>query len=401
MRKVILHTQVYNGEKTLRRTIESVLRQSYTDFTYFILDNASTDKSGKIIAEYAQLDSRIEWVRVDINYPLTFVRDVSKFADTYPDGCWAMLDADDEYKPDFLEKSLAFMAENRLDITACGSDFVDARTGQYCGVRKLARDVILEGIGFSEHFPVYHQFMRTVWCKLYSLSLLRQCNFERCRSVSYGADTMFAMEAFRNASRVGILAGSLHKYYVSPASVSYAFDDTRIKSDVILPDLAREFLVSKTGAVSPRNEEFLLAVYMNALFDTLKVLLGSGLSESEKFDGLCEMFLCGRARQLASQEGFGALLGDPARTREQRRQLFAAAANFLFRLKVPSEQAERYCEAGEFVSAAADDDGMWIAFKKLLVRFLIYSERNEEAQAKLDELLELLPDDEELLAYRQ
>ena len=53
---------VYNGEQFLAETIRSVLDQTYRDFELVVLDNASTDDSGRIARSFG--DARI---RVEIN----------------------------------------------------------------------------------------------------------------------------------------------------------------------------------------------------------------------------------------------------------------------------------------------------------------------------------------------
>ena len=98
------------------------------------------------------------------------------------------------------------------------------------------------------------------------------------------------MNAFYNANRVGILSESLHKYYVSPKSVSYQFDKNRTKSDRVLFDAACDFLISKCGAVSDENLNFLWIVYFNAIKDTLNVLLNAQISVSDKFEYLLDIF---------------------------------------------------------------------------------------------------------------
>ena len=52
-------TCVRNGEKYLSQCIESVLDQTYKDFIYYIVDNASTDNTKKIIEDYQEKDKRI------------------------------------------------------------------------------------------------------------------------------------------------------------------------------------------------------------------------------------------------------------------------------------------------------------------------------------------------------
>ena len=55
-----VRAQIYNTPETyLRRSIESVLNQTYADFRYFIVDNGCTDATRHILEEYAGQDNRI------------------------------------------------------------------------------------------------------------------------------------------------------------------------------------------------------------------------------------------------------------------------------------------------------------------------------------------------------
>lgn len=63
MPRVSIITPCLNSEKTIRRTIESVLHQSYKDIEYIIVDGASEDKTLEIVREYQPLfDGRMRWV---------------------------------------------------------------------------------------------------------------------------------------------------------------------------------------------------------------------------------------------------------------------------------------------------------------------------------------------------
>ena len=50
---------VYNGEKYISETIESILKQSYTDFEFIIIDDGSTDDTFSICEKYSLQDNRI------------------------------------------------------------------------------------------------------------------------------------------------------------------------------------------------------------------------------------------------------------------------------------------------------------------------------------------------------
>jgi glycosyltransferase involved in cell wall biosynthesis len=75
---VSILTPVYNGEDFLVECIESVLRQTYQNYEYIIVNNCSTDRTLQIVLDYAQKDRRIrvhnneKFVEVIANHNLAF-----------------------------------------------------------------------------------------------------------------------------------------------------------------------------------------------------------------------------------------------------------------------------------------------------------------------------------------
>ena len=406
---IIVYTQAYNAEKTIRKAMDSILNQSYGNLIYYVLDNGSTDGTLDIISEYAKRDDRIKVLHNDVNN-IPDGYEVRWFfvhcAETYPDAyVVCTLDADDEYKLDFLEKMIAFMSEKHLDIAACGSDFVDAKTGRLAGVRCLSQEFILEGDRFAEYFAYYHQFFRTIWGKLFRLPIIKRCDLSResFKGVSYGWDTMFVLKTLRQAARVGVFAESLYKYYVSSQSVSYKlFDKRRIVSDRILHEAAHNFLIEKCGTVSPQNEDFLFCVYMNALKDTLNVLLNAQISAQEKIVGVTDIITHEYTGQLMAKDHFGLGIGSVTRMSSQRKELFSTVADWLLALdEVPGKLVDGYCSAGELLSAAVENADAWLFFKKLRVRLFFEQSRMDEARVSLNELVELIPNDPDVMELQQ
>jgi glycosyltransferase involved in cell wall biosynthesis len=76
--RVSIGLPVYNGEKYLSQALDSILRQTYTDFELVISDNASSDKTKEICVAYSAKDKRIRYHRnaenlgVSKNYRLVF-----------------------------------------------------------------------------------------------------------------------------------------------------------------------------------------------------------------------------------------------------------------------------------------------------------------------------------------
>jgi glycosyltransferase involved in cell wall biosynthesis len=101
---------VYNGMPYLRQAVESILAQTYRDFELVIVDDASTDDTPIVLAEYARRDLRI---RI-LTHPANKGTAVSLAAgvEAARGALIARIDADDQYMPERLEKMVAFLDQN-------------------------------------------------------------------------------------------------------------------------------------------------------------------------------------------------------------------------------------------------------------------------------------------------
>jgi len=61
---------VYNSEKHLKRSLEAILKQTFSNFELIISDNASSDSTPDICKEYMKNDSRIRYFRQEKNLGL-------------------------------------------------------------------------------------------------------------------------------------------------------------------------------------------------------------------------------------------------------------------------------------------------------------------------------------------
>ena len=106
--KVSIITPLYNGERFLSQTIESVLAQTYQDWEMIIVNDGSTDKGEEIARSYAAKDSRIR-VYSQPNAGSAAARNngIRNATGRYI----ALLDADDLWEPFFLESQLALIHE--------------------------------------------------------------------------------------------------------------------------------------------------------------------------------------------------------------------------------------------------------------------------------------------------
>jgi len=105
MPEVTVLMPVYNAEKYLGEAIDSILRQTFSDFEFLIIDDGSTDRSIDIIHSYD--DSRIRLVINEQNMGIG--RTLNKGIELASSGLIARMDADDISLPDRLEKQYGYL----------------------------------------------------------------------------------------------------------------------------------------------------------------------------------------------------------------------------------------------------------------------------------------------------
>ena len=113
--KVSIIIPVYNAEKFIGETIESVISQTYTNWEILILNDMSTDRSYEIIQEYAQKDGRIKVINSEKN--IGVVEGRNRLINEADGEYIAFLDADDYWKEDKLEKQIEFMKNKDIAIS--------------------------------------------------------------------------------------------------------------------------------------------------------------------------------------------------------------------------------------------------------------------------------------------
>lgn len=114
---------VFNAEKFLKETINSVKSQTYDNWELILVNDCSTDKSADIIKLAAKTDNRIKLVNLEKNGGAAKARNlgIMEAKGKY----LAYIDSDDLWLPEKLEKQIEFM--QKTDSTFCytGYEFAD------------------------------------------------------------------------------------------------------------------------------------------------------------------------------------------------------------------------------------------------------------------------------------
>lgn len=119
-RRVSVLLPVHNGGLSIRYAIDAILAQTYKEYRLFVSDNASTDDTAEIVAEYTARDSRIEYSRLDsMISALDNWRRCYEHADT-PYFMWA---ADDDLRSENYLEVLVDALEKDQSASLAFSDY--------------------------------------------------------------------------------------------------------------------------------------------------------------------------------------------------------------------------------------------------------------------------------------
>ncbi len=213
MEKISIIIPCYNGEKTVRRCLDSVCRQSYENFEVLFVDDGSKDESKQIVREYTERDSRFKLIE-------TSNRGVSAARNTgigLAQGEYIQfLDADDEMLPEMLETLLRAINESNADIAVCnfmGNPLFLA----------YFDDAVFD-LGVESELLEYYQetfCMLPPWNKLFRREVIT-VGFDE--QVHFAEDELFNLSVMANARRIACVNKPLYFYHFAPA-------DEQIKDD--------------------------------------------------------------------------------------------------------------------------------------------------------------------------
>ncbi|WP_052055447.1 glycosyltransferase family A protein [Myxosarcina sp. GI1] len=136
--KVSVLMCVYNGETHLKEAVNSILKQTFKDFEFVIVDDGSTDSSWQILNEYSIKDSRIVLVQNQENLGLE--KSLNKGLAATTGKYLARQDADDISFPERLQLQVNFL-DTHQQVGAVGSsiEFID-RQGKVLSKQNLPED---------------------------------------------------------------------------------------------------------------------------------------------------------------------------------------------------------------------------------------------------------------------
>ena len=110
---------VFNGEKFMKRRLDSILNQTYQNFQILISDNESSDLTSKICGDYQKKENKIKYYRQQKN--LGFVKNFNYLLKNTQTKYFVMAAVDDLWEPTFLEENIKILELNKKIVGSIGN----------------------------------------------------------------------------------------------------------------------------------------------------------------------------------------------------------------------------------------------------------------------------------------
>ena len=218
MDKISVIIPVYNVEKYILNTIESVMFQTYSNIEIILVDDGSTDNSSKICDELAKKDNRISVIHQD-NQGLSAARNVGTAIAT---GDFIFyLDGDDYLEKNCLEKLLEVADDCSLVIGSyfyTYSDHEDVADIQYLEKSVLNTDEAM-------HDLLVGKIQNFAWGKLIKSDIAKKHSFPQGKLFE---DTYWAHYIINDCETVTIMNIPVLHYRQRDNSISYTMDIKRL-----------------------------------------------------------------------------------------------------------------------------------------------------------------------------
>jgi succinoglycan biosynthesis protein ExoO len=246
----------YNAEGFLGRAVASALTQSLAPLEVLVVDDASTDDTVAVVRQLAKADSRIQLIALPRNGGPSAARNAGLDAAR---GDWvAVLDADDAFMPQRLERMLNYAVESGADIVVDNFRYYKAATntiGPAVLDERAANSLIPFADFLARARPLRGEADWGLLKPIFRRGFLQEHGGLRYPLASrHGEDFLFMVDAFVHGARYALVrdAGYLYtgrssslsrstlNYHLMYEHTAALIGDERIRADPLLVRRLRE-----------------------------------------------------------------------------------------------------------------------------------------------------------------
>lgn len=264
---------VYNAKDYIEKTVESILKQSFTDFELLVVDDGATDGSGDIVRTLSEEHQEIKYFRKK-NGGICAARNygLERATGEYVLFC----DHDDIMVGGVLDKVYEILNGRKLDVLKFSYQtyvvFEGKETKNYINRCEAAPDY-KEVEALKNDYQQFNNFINTVWNGAYKRTYLRNKGLTFDESIRFGQeDVIFNLHVLENGCRYGMIEDIFYYHYIRYGqSTSRKYNENKLYAILNSVRLEKSFFgsdLSKDVAISMTDKyvrSFFVAIGGNDL----------------------------------------------------------------------------------------------------------------------------------------
>ena len=216
MKKVSVIVPVYNGEKRLKRCVESILNQDYPALELILVDDGSRDGSWEQLSAYAEKNDRVKAIHKE-NGGVSSARNrgLAEASGTYVQ----FVDVDDWLPLDSTKLLVREMEQSGAELVV--GDFYRVVNGNLSEKGAIEKGGVLTRQEYADRMlqgPA-DLYYGVLWNKLYRRDLLARYAVRMDESISYSEDMIFNLEYLRHVETVAVLKAPVYYYQYTKGSL--------------------------------------------------------------------------------------------------------------------------------------------------------------------------------------
>lgn len=223
---------VYNVEPYLERCIRSILNQTYRDIEIILVDDGSSDNSGKICDKYAEIDSRIK-VIYEQNAGLGYARNSGL---QVANGKYVVfVDSDDYAELSMVENLYRCLKKNNADTVIAGfrraiCSNIEIKQNPFAGKVFVGHDQILNNVLKKMLASDGNDYIEmSVWKSLFSIDIIKNNNIKFPDKKYLCEDIIFDFGYFNFAKKVAMSEDTGYCYCLNRGSLSQMYQKNKFE----------------------------------------------------------------------------------------------------------------------------------------------------------------------------
>lgn len=213
---------IYNTERLLPKCIESVLAQTLSDIEIILIDDGSTDESGKICDSYACKDKRIHVTHIP-NHGVSHAR--NKGIELSQGKYIHFMDSDDRMEPEMLSELYRLILRYHANMSTCGYLIEDENENIIYQIKEEQTYVLNNQDAISSLFhDSYYRYKGNLWDKLYDKKIIDKHQLAFNENIYYNEDRLFIFQYMMHCTSIACTTIPYYHYIIRNASAMHTFE---------------------------------------------------------------------------------------------------------------------------------------------------------------------------------